>query len=96
MKHFLTRLLTPWRAGPLFTENEAFYGFLARRNRLLGVLRAILLAAAAGLLICSYALSDQPRNVYMTGALCALLLTLGVSLLIIQNEKALPEERRAK
>lgn len=105
MKDFFCRLFTPWNAEAQFDEPEAFYGFLLRRNRLLGTFRNLLFAAALVLLIIGYAIGDSgvgysiadfANQPYYLIAVGVLVIALLLSLVMIQNEKQLPEELRPK
>ena len=66
---------------------------LVRRNRFLNAVRVILFAVAAVGLILSYA-SD--RKLYNYIAAGVLVVALGITLVISENEKQLPEELRQK
>ena len=94
LKDFFCRLVTPWRAQALFDEDEAFFQFLSRYNRRCNTVRAVLFAAAAIMLIIGYAAaSTQP---YYSICVALLVVALGLSLIIAQNEKLLPEDMRQK
>lgn len=92
--------MTPWEtfsAGSLrlgrqkaaLTNWDDFYDFLLRRNRVLNAVRVLFFAAAAVCLMLGYAFEPQPYNAVAVGAL---VVALGLSLVIIQNEKKLPPE----
>ena len=68
---------------------DDFYVFLLRRNKLLNAVRVVLFVVAAVCLMLGYAFDPQPYN---SAAVGALILALGLSLVIIQNEKQLPPE----
>lgn len=92
MKDFFCRLITPWRAAALFDGDEAFFRFLSRYNRRCNTIRVLLFAGALIMLLIGYAgASTQP---YYAVCVALLVLALGLSLLIAQNEKQLPEDMR--
>ena len=103
MKDFLCRLFTPWNAADQFETDDAFYGFLLGRNKVLNTIRVILFAAAFVLLVIGYAVSDttsgysiadianQPFYLIAVGVMVIALL---LSLVMIQNEKQLPRGMR--
>lgn len=94
MKDFFCKLVTPWRAAACFDGDEAFFRFLTRYNRRCNTLRAILFAGAAVMLLIGYAgVSTQP---YYAICVALLVLALGLSLIIAQNEKQLPDDMRQK
>lgn len=94
MNNFFCRLVTPWRASALFDTDEAFFGFLSRYNKRCNTIRVILFAVALVMLLIGYAgVSTQP---YYTICVAALVVALGLSLVIAQNEKQLPEDMRQK
>ena len=84
MGNFFCRLFAPWKAESCFDELDDFYDFLLRRNRALNAVRVLFFAVAAVCLMLGYAFEPQPYN--------ALVVALGLSLVIIQNEKKLPPE----
>lgn len=103
MKDFFCRTLTPWRAAAQFDEPDAFYGFLLVRNKHLGRLRNVLFLAAMLLLMAGYAFpgeggysiadfANQPFYLIAAGVLVVALL---ISVVMLQNEKQLPADRRA-
>lgn len=105
MKDLLCRLFTPWKSGDQFDSADAFFGFLLARNKALNVLRAILFGVAFVLLVLGYAVSDMTNGYsiadlanqpYYLIAVVVLLLSLGVSLVIMQNENELPPDMRKK
>ncbi len=89
MLFWLLRTFAPWRAGAQFDTPAAFHAFLHRVNKRLGAVRAVLLVLTALALMGSYAF-DIRRLDFV--AVVALVLVLGLSLLILQNEKTLHEE----
>lgn len=89
MGSFMRKLFAPWTAGDCFDDLDDFYDFLLRRNKLLNAVRVVLFVVAAVCLMLSYAFEPQPYNSLAVGAL---VLALGLSLVIIQNEKQLPPE----
>lgn len=93
MTQFFVKLLAPWKAEAYFDDPDDFYDFLLRRNRLLNGVRTVFFLIAAVCLMLGYAFEPKPYNYYAVGAL---VLALGLSLAIIQNEKQLPEELREK
>ena len=93
MGGFFIRLFAPWKAGTLFEREAEYQDFLLRRNRLLNAVRVVLFAAAAVMLMLAYA---TDRSFYNYIAAGAMVLALGASLVIIENEKQLPEELRQK
>ena len=94
MKDFFCRLVTPWRAGALFDTDEAFFQYLSRYNKRCNTIRVILFAVALVMLLIGYAgVSTQP---YYAICVAALVVALGLSLIIAQNEKQLPEDMRQK
>ena len=108
MGSFVRKFFAPWTAGDCFDDLDDFYDFLLRRNKLLNAVRVVFFliaaaclnralnavrvlffAAAAVCLMLGYAFEPQPYNSVAVGAL---VLALGLSLVIIQNEKQLPPE----
>lgn len=89
MGSFVRKLFAPWTAGDCFDDFDDFYDFLLRRNKLLNAVRVVLFVVAAVCLMLGYAFEPQPYNSVAVGAL---ILALGLSLVIIQNEKQLPPE----
>lgn len=89
MKQFFVRLFAPWKAEAYFDDLDAFYAFLLRRNKALNAVRVVFFLVAAVCLMLGYAFEPKPYNTYAVGAL---VLALGLSLAIGQNEKQLPEE----
>ena len=89
MGSFMRKLFAPWTAGDCFDDLDEFYVFLLRRNKLLNAVRVVLFVVAAVCLMLGYAFEPQPYNSVAVGAL---VLALGLSLVIIQNEKQLPPE----
>ena len=75
--------------GDCFDDLDDFYAFLLRRNKLLNAVRVVFFLIAAACLMLGYAFEPQPYNSVAVGAL---VLALGLSLVIIQNEKQLPPE----
>lgn len=89
----LKKVFTPWLSGDCFDDEAAYQDYLVRYDRVLNAVRiALFLIAAVGLIL-SYA-TDQARYNYLAAGV--LVVALGLSLIIIQNEKQLPEELRAK
>lgn len=105
MKSWLKKTFTPWKSASEFDSEDAFFAHLVRMNKALNAIRVILFAAAAVLLLLGYG-ADEPGAGYSIAAIrtqpyyliavLTLLAALGVSLLIIQNEKPLPPELRMK
>ena len=89
MRSFFCKLFTPWKAERYFDDLDIFFEFLLRRNRALNTVRVIFFAIAAACLMLGYAFDPQPYNAIAVGAL---VLALGLSLVILQNEKQLPPE----
>ena len=89
MGNFFCKLFAPWTAERFFDDPDDFYAFLLRRNRTLNAIRVVFFLIAAACLMLGYAFDPQPYNAVAVGAL---VLALGVSLVIIQNEKQLPPE----
>ena len=89
MGSFVRKFFAPWTAGDCFDDLDDFYDFLLRRNKLLNAVRVVLFVVAAVCLMLGYAFEPQPYNSVAVGAL---VLALGLSLVIIQNEKQLPPE----
>ena len=89
MASFFCKLFAPWTAERFFDDVDDFYAFLLRRSKALNAVRVVLFAVAAVCLMLGYALDPQPYNSLAVGAL---VLALGLSLVIIQNEKQLPPE----
>ena len=85
MGSFMRKLFAPWTAGDCFDDLDVFYAFLLHRN----VVRVVFFLIAAVCLMLGYAFEPQPYNSVAVGAL---VLALGLSLVIIQNEKQLPPE----
>ena len=104
MRSFFFRAFMPWRADAYFEDDAAFCAYLVRYNKVCNAIRVILFAAAAILLFIGYNASDSTRwslaavsdHPYYIIAVGVLVLALGVSLIMIENEKKLPEELRAK
>ena len=92
MGGFFTKLFAPWKAEALFEDEADYQAFLLRRNRFLNAVRTVLFVIAAICLILSYA---TDRKLYNYIAVGVLVVALGASLVIIQNEKQLPEELRS-
>ena len=93
MTQVFVKLFAPWKAEAYFDDMDDFYEFLLRRNQALNAVRVVFFAVAAVCLMLGYAFEPKPYNYY---AVAALVLALGLSLVIIQNEKQLPEELREK
>lgn len=93
MVAFFKKLFAPWSAAGCFDSEASYHDFLLRRNRLLNAVRVVLFAAAAVCLILSYATDNTLFNTVAVGVL---VLALAASLVIIENEKQLPEELRQK
>lgn len=93
MGNFFCKLLAPWKAESLFDDPDDFYDFLLRRNKALNAVRVLFFAVAAVCLMLGYAFQPQPYNAVAVGAL---VLALGLSLVIQQNEKQLPPELQNK
>ena len=93
MGNFFCKLFAPWKAESLFDDPDNFYDFLLRRNKTLNAVRVLYFAVAAVCRLLGYAFQPQPYN---TVAVCALVLALGLSLVIQQNEKQLPSELQSK
>ena len=89
MGTFFRRLFAPWTAEGCFDDPDDFYDFLLRRNKALNTVRVVFFLIAAACLMLGYAFEPQPYNSVAVGAL---VLALGLSLGIIQNEKQLPPE----
>lgn len=89
MGSFFRRLVTPWRMEAEFSSQEEFFAFLRRYNRVVGVVRAVLLLAAALSLLAGYAFDLRKLDYIAAGALALVLL---ISLPVLQNEKKLPKE----
>ena len=89
MKKFLCKLFAPWTAERFFDDLDKYFAFLLRRNRTLNTVRVVFFLIAAVCLMLGYAFDPQPYNAI---AVAALVLALGLSLVIIQNEKQLPPE----
>ena len=92
MLYWFWRTFAPWRAGAQFDTPAAFHAFLRRVNKRLGAVRAVLLVLAAAALMGSYAFDVRKLDFV---AVIALVLVLGLSLIILQNEKTLHEEESA-
>ena len=91
MQQFLVKLFAPWKAEACFDDLDAFYAFLLRRNKALNAVRVVFFLIAAVCLMLGYAFEPKPYN---PCAVAALVLALGLSLAIIQNEKQLPDDLR--
>mgnify|MGYP004629502603 FL=1 len=89
MGSFFRKLFAPWTAEVCFDDSDDFYAFLLRRNKILNAVRVVFFLIAAVCLMLGYAFEPQPYNAIAVGAL---VLALGLSLVIIQNEKQLPPE----
>lgn len=104
MKEILCKLFMPWRCDVYFEDPHAFFGFLVRRNKLCNTVRVVLFAVAAVLIFIGYnaddgggwSLAAVASHPYYLIAVGVLVLALLVSLVIIQNDKQLPEELRMK
>ena len=94
MNNFFCRLVTPWRTGALFDTDEAFFRFLVSYDRRCNTVRVVMFAVAFVMLLMGYAgKSTQP---YYAVCVIALVVALGLSLIIAQNEKQLPDDRQQK
>ena len=93
MRNLFCKLLTPWKAEALFDEYDTFCQFLITCNRIYNTIRVILFGITFVMLMIGYATVPQPYN---TVAVVCLVLALGATLLIAQNEKELPKELRQK
>lgn len=91
MNKFFCKLFAPWKAERFFEALDDFYDFLLRRDRTLNAIRVVFFLIAAVSLMLGYAFEPQPYNSVAVGAL---VVALGLSLVIIQNEKQLPPELR--
>lgn len=91
MGPFFLKLFAPWKAEACFDDVDNFYDFLLRRNKVLNGIRTVFFLIAAVCLMLGYAFEPQPYNYIAVGAL---VLALGLSLVILQNEKQLPPELR--
>ena len=91
MQQFLVKLFAPWKAEACFDDLDAFYAFLLRRNKALNAVRVFFFLIAAVCLMLGYAFEPKPYN---DCAVAALVLALGLSLAILQNEKQLPDDLR--
>lgn len=89
----LKKLFTPWSSADCFDSDEAFCAYLVRYDRVLNAVRVVLFLVAVVGLILSYA-TDRAQYNYVAAGVMAV--ALGLSLIIIQNEKQLPEELRGK
>ena len=89
MTRFFVKLFAPWKAEACFDDVDDFYDFLLRRNKALNGVRTVFFLIAAVCLMLGYAFEPKPYNYYAVGAL---VLALGLSLVILQNEKQLPPE----
>ena len=105
MKTGLCRLFAPWRAEHTFDDLDAYFAFLVRYNKVMNAIRVILFAAAAVLLIVGYAVDDGAGGYSIAAiathpfyliAVAVLVAALGASLVIIQNEKQLPQALQQK
>ena len=104
MQSWLQKTFTPWKCAALFDSEAEFEAFLVRRNRVLNGVRVALFAVAAVLLFLGYNVSDGggwsiaavKEQPYYLIAVGVLVLALAVCLVIIENEKQLPEELRQK
>lgn len=94
----MKKMFTPWLAGDCFADDDAFFAYLLRYNQVCNAIRVVLFVIAAVTLMIGYASSDSVAFVHpwYTIAVAAMALALGVSLLIAQNEKALPPDLRQK
>ena len=93
MKNVFVKLLAPWKASGCFSSEADFQDFLLRRSRALNAVRVVFFAVTVVCLILSYATDWTWFNYIAAGAM---VLALGLTLVIIQNEKQLPEELRQK
>ena len=98
MKDWLCRTFTPWRAAELFEDEDAWFSYLVRYDKICNGIRVALFAMAAVMLIAGYAMTDSVAyaHPWYTIALSALVPALLVSLLIAQNEKQLPKDLQQK
>lgn len=93
MSSFFIKLFAPWRAAECFNSENDYHAFLVRRNRFFNAVRVVLFLIAAICLIAAYATDYTYFNYIAAGVL---VLALLASLVIIENEKQLPEELRQK
>lgn len=93
MKNFFIKLFAPWKAAGCFASETDFQDFLLRRDRALNAVRVVFFAVTVVCLIMAYATDWTYFNYIAAGAM---LLALRLTLVIIQNEKQLPEELRQK
>ena len=105
MKDFFCRLFAPWKAGDQFESADAFYGFLLGRNKVLNIIRVLLFAVTMVLLILGYAVSDTDNGYSIADlanqpfyliAVIVLVVALGISVVMIENEKQLPKDMQSK
>ena len=94
----MKKMFTPWLAEACFADDNAFSAYLMRYNQVCNVVRVVLFIIAAVTLMIGYASSDSVAFVHpwYTIAVAAMVLALGVSLLIAQNEKVLPPNLQQK
>lgn len=91
MRDFFVKLFAPWKAAACFDAEAAFHGFLLGRNRALNAVRVVFFAVTLVCLILAYATDRAYFNYIAAGAM---VLALGLTLVIMQNEKQLPQELR--
>lgn len=91
MRDFFVKLFAPWKAAACFDAEAVFHGFLLRRNRALNAVRVVFFAVTLVCLILAYATDRTYFNYIAAGAM---VLALGLTLVIMQNEKQLPQELR--
>ena len=104
MRDGLRKAFLPWKCAALFDSEAAFEAFLVQRNKALNAVRVGLFAVAAVLLFIGYNASDGGgwsfaavrEHPYYLIAAGVLVLALLVCLVIMENEKQLPEELRQK
>lgn len=102
--NLLCKLMVPWKCAHLFQAQDAFFAFLTRRNRILNALRVILFVITAIFLFIGYNADDGGgwslaairNHPYYLLAVLSLVLALGATLVIAENEKQLPKELHLK
>ena len=96
----LCKLIIPWKCAHLFQTQDAFFAFLAKRNRFLNGLRIILFVITAFLLFLGYNADDGGRwslaairnQPYYLLAVLSLALALAATLVIDKNEKQIKND----
>ena len=105
MKDWFCRTFTPWRAAALFEDGDAWFAYLVRYDKVCNAIRVVLFAGTMVLLILGYAVSDTDNGYSIADlanqpfyliAVIVLVVALGISVVMIENEKQLPKDMQSK